>query len=382
MSESMGRIIRRLRKERGLTQEELAELIGVTFQAVSKWENDTGMPDISYVVPLANVFGVTTDTLFGTETSDESGEIDSFIREIEHKMCNCSDEGEQLECDLECVKAVQVKIRDHPTDYRLLAYSMGNLYGVISDLEDSGRSDEAKVWISEFIRQGNVILGHCTDAEHLNAANRWFVYFYLRTGDTTKAEEHARRLPQDFIYNNRYSLLAQVMKKQGNKEESLKLMSYAIYDALALMTSELRCLGNLYLEMEKPKEAYECYALFPDIYDLIMKGRDPDIPFYRLQSYDQLAMTCMKLGRQDEAMDHLERYLRLEKDVAETYNIVTESKIPYFYGRTLKYSHDHYTARGDISEVMGWSIFDPIRDTDRFRALAKEVSEFEEKYHE
>jgi len=48
----------------------------------------------------------------------------------------------------------------------------------------------------------------------------------------------------------------------------------------------------------------------------------------------------------------------------------------------LKYSHNHYTARGDISDVMRREIFDSIRDTDRFRALEKEVLEFEEKYRE
>ena len=88
------------------------------------------------------------------------------------------------------------------------------------------------------------------------------------------------------------------------------------------------------------------------------------------------------LWRQDEAIEHLERYLRLEKVTAKTYNIITESKIPYFYGHTLKYSHSHYTARGDISEVMRKKVFDPIRNTGRFRALEKEVLEFEEKYRE
>ena len=57
MTESIGKTIRRLRKERGLTQEELAERLNVTSQAVSKWESESGMPDISQIVPLASVFG-------------------------------------------------------------------------------------------------------------------------------------------------------------------------------------------------------------------------------------------------------------------------------------------------------------------------------------
>ena len=69
---TIGQTIRKLRKERNLTQEELAEQLNITYQAVSKWENETGMPDISQVVPLASVFGVSTDVLFGTfGTSDE-----------------------------------------------------------------------------------------------------------------------------------------------------------------------------------------------------------------------------------------------------------------------------------------------------------------------
>ena len=82
MKETMGQIIRKLRKERNLTQEELAEQLGITFQAVSKWENDIGMPDISQVVPIAHLFGVTTDTLFGNDITDSTEEIRNFISKI------------------------------------------------------------------------------------------------------------------------------------------------------------------------------------------------------------------------------------------------------------------------------------------------------------
>ena len=83
MKETMGQIIRRLRKERNLTQEELAEQLGVTFQAVSKWENDSGMPDISQVVPIANVFGVSTDVLFGTVGLNDDEEVIKIINDAQ-----------------------------------------------------------------------------------------------------------------------------------------------------------------------------------------------------------------------------------------------------------------------------------------------------------
>jgi len=376
----MGTIIRRLRRERNLTQEELAELLGVTFQAVSKWENDTGMPDISQVVPLARVFGVSTDTIFGTEPENTGDEdIDGFIHGIEHKICNCPD-GEDLQCRIECVNDVRLKLKEYPSNFKLIAYSLGHLYGTISDLAAAGKTEESKSYIPEFIRNANLVLDHCTDAEYLNEANMWYTYFYLHMGDTESAEKHANRLPKAFS-NYGYSMLAYVKAQQGNREESMKLTAQIVSRAMKDLMYELHYLGNHFDNLGKTEEAYECYALFPDIYDLIMKDREPDIPFYDLQSYDQLAVMCMKLGRHEEAMDQLERYFRYEQVRSETYNIVTETKIPYFYGRTLRYSHDHYTARGDMSELMSWEIFDPIRDTERFRALAERVREFEEKYN-
>ena len=80
---NIGQIIKQLRKERGLTQEELAEQLNVTAQAVSKWENGTGLPDISQVVPLSNVFGVPTDVLFGTQNVNRDEEVERIISEAE-----------------------------------------------------------------------------------------------------------------------------------------------------------------------------------------------------------------------------------------------------------------------------------------------------------
>lgn len=63
MSESIGNRITRLRKARGLTQEALAEQVGVSSQAVSKWENDLSCPDISLLPRLCQALGVSCDEL-------------------------------------------------------------------------------------------------------------------------------------------------------------------------------------------------------------------------------------------------------------------------------------------------------------------------------
>lgn len=64
---TLGQRIAHYRKQAGLTQEELAEKCSVTPQAVSKWENGLSAPDISLLVPLAELFGISADELLGRE---------------------------------------------------------------------------------------------------------------------------------------------------------------------------------------------------------------------------------------------------------------------------------------------------------------------------
>ena len=80
MSTSMGQIIKRLRKERGLTQEQLAQLLNLSAQSISKWENNSSMPDVSQIVPLATVLKVKTDVLFGMESCNNDEEVERIIR--------------------------------------------------------------------------------------------------------------------------------------------------------------------------------------------------------------------------------------------------------------------------------------------------------------
>lgn len=61
--------IKRLRKEKNLTQEALADLLGVSFQAVSKWENNIGYPDITLLPALSSILDVSLDSLMGVDRS-------------------------------------------------------------------------------------------------------------------------------------------------------------------------------------------------------------------------------------------------------------------------------------------------------------------------
>jgi len=68
--------IKKYRLKSGITQEELASRLGVTYQAVSKWENEKAAPDISFLPDMAEIFGCSIDELFGKASADKiHGEI-------------------------------------------------------------------------------------------------------------------------------------------------------------------------------------------------------------------------------------------------------------------------------------------------------------------
>ena len=81
----IGNTIRKLRQERGITQEELAEQMHVSPQSVSKWETNTTTPDIALLPLLAVYFGVTIDSLFSLTDDDYLTRISAMLRD-EHTI--------------------------------------------------------------------------------------------------------------------------------------------------------------------------------------------------------------------------------------------------------------------------------------------------------
>ena len=71
---SLGEKIFKLRKEKGISQEALAEQIGTTRQAISKWENNQGFPETEKLLQLSNIFEVSTDYLLKDEKTVKNSE--------------------------------------------------------------------------------------------------------------------------------------------------------------------------------------------------------------------------------------------------------------------------------------------------------------------
>jgi len=106
MNIKIGEKIKLLRKQKNISQEVLAQYLGVSFQSVSKWENETTMPDITLVPAIASFFGISTDELF-----------DFNLMEIEQKV------------ELICKEAYQYRESDPAKSESILRDGLKNFPG-------------------------------------------------------------------------------------------------------------------------------------------------------------------------------------------------------------------------------------------------------------
>lgn len=78
MDFNLGKKIRELRKERNISQDVLAQYLGVSFQAVSKWENGITLPDVTMIPAIASFFHVSTDELFDFNTLEQEKRVEEI----------------------------------------------------------------------------------------------------------------------------------------------------------------------------------------------------------------------------------------------------------------------------------------------------------------
>ena len=99
--ETLGTRICRLRKEKGLTQEDLAKKFNISVQAVSKWENDNSSPDISVLLELSSLLGVTVEYLLGGEYPQQDVKVEvKDIKKLVLRIKVLSKDGDKVNVNL------------------------------------------------------------------------------------------------------------------------------------------------------------------------------------------------------------------------------------------------------------------------------------------
>ncbi len=111
---TIGATIRQLRQEQDITQEQLAEALGITSRAVSQWETDRTAPDISQLPALANFFDVTTDHLLGVDIKHKEEELNKIYSRIN----KYGEKGDQKGLE----KYIREQLKTYPNDPVLLTH--------------------------------------------------------------------------------------------------------------------------------------------------------------------------------------------------------------------------------------------------------------------
>jgi len=379
MKETMGQIIRRLRKERNFTQEELAEQLNITAQAVSKWENETGMPDISQVVPLAAVFGVSTDTLFGTEGETEDREAERIIEEAEAPIRQGfgSDE-EWFEGHRKAYQTLQEALEKYPCNMMLLDWAMGYGKMVADGYASRGEQEKADAVYNECIREASVIIRYGKDEERVRYAHRELIYIYCELKQFDKAEEQAAYFSRD--YEARGSLKAEILSEKGDTDAEIAQRCRNFSDILGLFSHEVIRLGNAYARKQAYEDAYRTYRTVPDLIRMVYGDGEYTPPLHAVNYvYQKIASCCFRLGRAEEGYDWLEKDIGYCTGNAAHYNAKADKvETPLLRECRFSWFGEHYSAGKFLLDDFGRPEFDSVRETERFRRMMDRISRMEE----
>ena len=227
---SVGDVIRKYRKQVGITQEEMARRLGVTTPAVNKWENNNTQPDIALLAPIARLLGITTDTLLSFRDSLSSEEIASFVKKIDRDL-ETREYGEVF-------AEVKKMLEEYPNCDQLIWQVAVILQARrnINPIPDKEKYD-------------NMIIGwfeRCLQSEDGNirkeAAGSLF-YAYLQKEDYERAQSYLSYLAVDSPERKRKE--AVVFSKTGKKEEAYRAyeeLLFTNYQFISLVLNDLRIL--------------------------------------------------------------------------------------------------------------------------------------------
>ena len=188
---SIGQNIKKYRKEKGYTQRELADLIGVSVQAISKWETDSGAPDISQVVPLASALDISTDALFDYEHHTMPKDFEE-LRKDYHRQEVFRDQRDSAKN----YKMLNAYFSAHPQNSEAASLCLKCLVDMIvaGKTQDRGKSE----LIAECEKYANCIFKYETDIDTVFMNHFVLARGYAALGENEKAKEMLGKIPVTF----------------------------------------------------------------------------------------------------------------------------------------------------------------------------------------
>ena len=221
MNLRIGENLKRLRREKDLTQEELAAHLGISFQAISKWERGESYPDITILPALSNYFKISIDELVGMEEIRRTEEYEKINEKwLENRNANKHKEN---------VKLMKDSLKFFPNDALFLVQ-------LSSSLERLDGTDKEKTqYLRESIAvQEQILRGE--DSEVRNATLYNICFAYWKNGEPEKAINQAKKLSN--FYKSRENALVYFLdgdEKNQIAKSSLEPLAWSITHQLTAL---------------------------------------------------------------------------------------------------------------------------------------------------
>ncbi|MFT8889204.1 MAG: helix-turn-helix transcriptional regulator [Ethanoligenens sp.] len=291
MELSIGKVIVALRKKNGVTQEQLANAVGVSVPAVSKWETGNSYPDITLLMPIARYLGVTVDNLLHYQSEISEEKEAEIIR-----ICTQSFEESGFDTGLALCNDY---LNEYPNNFRL-KYQLAGLLPWYADKsgtseENGKRARERAVGLLKDARES-------ANNEIRNASLYLLACTYIQMDQSKQAQETLEQLPHCSFDPN--YLLPTIYLKQKEFSKAMKLNQSNLLLSLNKAAGALTGLASIAVKGEKWEDALR----FADAQRKLIET--VDLQDYMLSTNCQLYLRIYS-GKKDaeNTLRYLQQYL-------------------------------------------------------------------------